>query len=415
MSRSAVVIGAGITGVSTALWLQRDGWTVTLVDRIAPGSAEQTSFGNGGILARCAVVPVSVPGLLAKVPRMLLDPSQPLFLRWRHLPSLLPWLIEFLRNGRKDRMHQIADHLATLTYDSVDQHLALVRGTPAEPYLRVGDYSYIYTSDAARQGDAMGHDLRRAHGMDHERRGRDRLAADDPHLSPEFTAAATFADHGWITDPGAYVAALARTFTDAGGQILQAEVEDVAPDGDGALIRLAGHPTLTADKAVICAGVWSRKLSERLGIRVPLVAERGYHVMLHGTNFQPPHPYMVAEGKFVMTPMADGIRLAGVVEFASTDAPPSDKPTDLLRSYIRRVYPDLTWDRETTWMGRRPSTTDSLPLIGATPDAPGVLMAFGSQHIGLTIGPKLGRMIADMAAERPGNTDVSPFRVDRFG
>ena len=415
MSKSAVIIGAGITGVSTALWMQRDGWDVTVIDRTDPGSPDQTSFGNGGILARCAVIPVSVPGLLRKAPAMLADKSQPLFLRWSYLPKLLPWVIPFLRHGRMDRMRKISDALGTITYDSVDQHLALAKGTPAESFLKIGDYSYVYTTPEARAGDAMGHGIRRDMGFEQTENDRDWLAKGDPHLSPEFTAATTFADHGWISDPGGYLAALCDILTGAGGRILQAEVEDVAPKGAGAMIRVKNHETIEADKAVICAGVWSRKLAERFGLRVPMEAERGYHVMLHGTNIQPPHPYMIAAGKFVLTPMRDGIRLAGVVEFGGIDAPPSEAPLNLLRSYIKRVYPDLTWERETTWMGRRPSTTDSLPFVGPVPEAPGVLMAFGSQHIGLTIGPKLGRMIADMASDRTTNTDVAAFRVDRFG
>lgn len=414
MGKTAIIVGAGITGVSTALWMQRDGWDVTLVDKIKPGTEDQTSFGNGGILARCAVVPVSVPGLLGKAPKMLFDRTQPLFLRWRYLPRFLPWVIPFLGNGRMDRMRRIAEHLNTITYDSVDQHLALADGTPAAKYIRQGDYSYVYTDQAALDGDAMGHGLRAELGFPHRVRDRAHMAADDPHLAPEFTAAATFADHGWISNPGKYVAALAEVFRAAGGTLRQGEVADISPDGQGGRVHLSDGTVLDADKVVLSAGVWSRPLAERFGLKVPMEAERGYHVMLHGTNLQPPHPYMIAAGKFVLTPMADGIRLAGVVEFGGIDAPPSQAPWDLLRSYIKRVYPDLTWDRETTWMGHRPSTTDSLPMVGPVPGAPGILMAFGSQHIGLTIGPKLGRIVADLASDRSPNTDISAFRPDRF-
>ena len=182
MSKSAVIIGAGITGVSTALWMQRDGWDVTVIDRAEPGSPDQTSFGNGGILARCAVIPVSVPGLLRKTPAMLADKSQPLFLRWSYLPKLLPWVIPFLRNGRMDRMRKISDALGTITYDSVDQHLALAKGTPAESFLKIGDYSYVYTTPEARAGDAMGHRIRRDMGFEQTENDRDWLAKGDPQI-----------------------------------------------------------------------------------------------------------------------------------------------------------------------------------------------------------------------------------------
>ena len=184
MSQRALVLGAGITGVATAIWLQRDGWQVTLIDRVAPGDSGQTSYGNAGVLARCAVVPVSVPGLLFKAPRMLLDPTAPLFLRWSYLPRLLPWLVPFLRNGSADRVRRIAGALEGLIGDSVDQHLALARGTGAEAFVRTGSYAYIYSSRAAFAGDAFGMDLRRSHGFDFEEWDSHRLHDEDPHLSP---------------------------------------------------------------------------------------------------------------------------------------------------------------------------------------------------------------------------------------
>ncbi len=414
MTRTIAIVGGGITGVSTALWLLRDGWDVTLIDKVAPGSEDQTSFGNAGILARCAVVPVAVPGLLKKAPGMAFDPKQPLFMRWRYLPKLLPWLIPFLRNGRKDKMERIASQIAPLTYDSVDQHLALAKGTPAEKFIKQGIYSYVYKSEQQRDGDAAGHSLRAELGFPHVLYDQAWLQAGDPMLSTEFSATCTFPDHAWITDPGGYVAALATEFQNNGGKIKTAEVTSIEAQDKAARITFSDHTVLDVDKAVLSAGVWSKKLAEQLGLTIPLEAERGYHVMLHGTNHQPPHPYMIAEGKFVMTPMRDGIRLAGIVEFGGLDAPPNPDTWDLLRSYIKRVYPDLTWTHETVWMGRRPSTPDSLPLIGKVPSAPGVIMAFGSQHIGLTIGPKIGRIVADIASERETNWDQTPYRVDRY-
>ncbi len=161
-----IVAGGGITGVSTAEWLRRDGHDVTLIDRIAPGDPEQTSYGNAGILARCAVVPVPVPGVWKKAPRMLLDPDGPLFLRWSYLPRLLPWLIPFLRNGRRDHVEAIANALMPLVDDTLEQHRALAGGTPAERWINTGDYSFFYPDRKAFQGDAFGFALGKAHGFE---------------------------------------------------------------------------------------------------------------------------------------------------------------------------------------------------------------------------------------------------------
>jgi len=166
MSRSVIVIGAGITGVSTAEWLRRAGADVTLIDRVNPGDPAQTSYGNAGLLARCAIIPVAVPGLMAKAPKMLLDPTSPLFMKWSYLPKLLPWLVPFLRNGRLDRLKPIVKALEPLTSDSVDQHLALAKGTEAEKYIHTGDYTYVYKDRACYEKDGLGMTLRREHGFE---------------------------------------------------------------------------------------------------------------------------------------------------------------------------------------------------------------------------------------------------------
>ena len=407
----AIVVGAGITGVSSALWLQRSGVDVTLVDRVAPGDPGQTSFGNGGILARSAIVPVSVPGLLAKAPRMLLDPGSPLFLRWSYLPRLLPWLVPFLRNGRREKLEEIVAALDPLAHDSVDQHLALARGTGAERFIQTGDYVYLYRNRADYEGDALSMSLRKAHGFEIREWDRSVLEERDPHLSPDYTFGANLPDHGWITAPGPYVAALAEAFSRERGVIRQASVVAVA-DGH---VTLEGGERLSADRIVLAAGVWSRDLAEGFGVTSPVESERGYHLLLKEPSFKPPSPYMIADAKFVVTPMDAGIRCAGIVEFGGTDAPPSEAPLALLRTRIREVYPTLAWEDEETWLGHRPSTPDSLPMLGPIPTARSVICAFGSQHIGLTIGPRLGRMVAAMVTDTPPNIDLAPYRVDRFG
>lgn len=410
MSKSVIVIGAGITGVSTAVWLRRKGADVTLVDRIAPGDPRQTSYGNAGLLARCAVIPVSVPGLAGKAPGMLMDPNSPLFMKWSYLPRLLPWLIPFLRNGRMDKLLPIVKALAPLTSDSVDQHLSLAKGTEAEAFIRTGLYTYIYRNKSAFEADALAMSLRREQGFEINEVSQAELAARDPNLSPAYTFGADFPDHGWINNPGAYVAALARHFESLGGNLRTGEVDRLTDNG----VILKDTSTLTADKVVVATGAWSKALTTPLGDKIKLESERGYHIALKNTNFQPPNPYMVTDGKFALTPMDGFLRVAGTVEFGGLNAPPSEGPPKLLRNMTEQVYPDLTWEDEDVWLGHRPSTSDSLPVIGPSKSAPNVIYAFGAQHIGLTMGPRVGRMAADLALDIRSNENLHPYRSDRF-
>jgi len=410
-----IVVGAGITGVSAAEWLRRDGHEVTLIDRVRPGDPTQTSYGNAGILARSGVVPVSVPGLIWKAPGMLLDRDSPLYLRWSYLPRLMPWLLRYMWNGRRSKVEEIARGLAPLVGDTVDQHLSLARGTPAARFIQHGFYTAIYRDRAAFEGDAFGFALRRAHGFEWEEWDRAALREYDPELSEAYTFGAALKDHGFITSPAGYVAALAEHFEREGGTFLQGEVADIAQiDGGRGAVTLTGGARREADRVVLAAGVWSGKLAGKLGHRAAMESERGYHLTLTGASHKPPAPYMVADAKMAVTPMEEGLRFAGTVDFGGLDGPEQTAPLESLRRRVRQIYPRLEWDGEETWMGQRPSTVDSLPLLGASPKAPAIHFAFGGQHLGLTMGPRIGRMTADMIAGRKPNIDIAPYRVDRF-
>ena len=415
--RHAAVIGAGIVGVATALWLQREGWRVTLIDRAGP--AEGASFGNGGVLASAAIVPVPVPGILAKAPRMLFDPDQPLFLRWRYLPKLLPWLIRYLGHADAAEVARIARAMAPIVGDSLADHQALAEGTTAARYIRPSDYLYVYPDRAAFEADSFGWGLRAANGVAWEELEGVAVQAYDPILAPEQGFAARMGNHGCITDPGQYVAALAGHMVAEGGRIVIAEAEDLAREtGRVTGVRLrAGDgtaETLPCDAAVVATGAWSGPLAKKLGLRVPLESERGYHLELWEPSAMPRAPLMIAAGKFVATPMEGRIRLAGVVEFGGLDAPPARAPFDLLRRQMKRAMPGVTWRETTEWMGHRPATTDSIPAIGPVPGVEGAFLGFGHHHVGLTGGPKTGWLLARMIAGRRANIDLAPYAPSRF-
>ncbi|MCA1298980.1 NAD(P)/FAD-dependent oxidoreductase [Stappia indica] len=406
------VIGAGIVGVSAAVWLARDGHDVILVDRLPPGEA--TSHGNGGVLASCAVVPVTVPGLMRKAPGMLANPSSPLFLRWSYLPKLLPWLARYLAHCRPEETRRIAAALTPIIGDSLEQHQALAGGTPAEKWLRPSDYLYVYKDRAAFRADAFAWDLRRTSGFGWEELEAETLNRYDPLLGPRNSFAVRLPDHGHIRDPGRYVKDLAAHFETLGGKIHRADVRDFRFE-DGRLSALeTDRGPLPCARAVLAGGVWSRDLARRLGVNVPLESERGYHLELEEPSAYPIAPCMIASGKFVITPMDGRIRLAGIVEFGGLTAPPSEAPFRVLETELRKAMPGLTWRATTKWMGHRPAPADSIPLIGPSPRHPDVLMAFGHHHVGLTGGPRTGRLIADLVSGRNPNIDMHPYAPGRY-
>ncbi|MEP3918068.1 FAD-dependent oxidoreductase [Ascidiaceihabitans sp.] len=407
-----IVAGAGIVGVSTAIWLQRAGHSVTLVDREGPGKG--TSHGNAGVLAAGSVIPVTTPGLLRRAPGMLFNPNAPLFLKWSYLPRLLPFLQRYLRHANDAHVTLYAKSMAGLLHDTVAQHEALAKDTPAAKFITRENYCFGYATPAAFAADAYGWLKRREVGLSYDVVSGEDYLADDPAYGNAFAKVVRCHDHGRISDPGAYVKALADHFVDQGGQLAITAIHDIDVADGGVTALHTDSGTLQADRIVFAMGPWSKAIAHKLGVKVPFESERGYHIELVNPSSMPKNPMMVASGKFVVTPMDGRIRAAGVIEFGGLDAAPSRAPFELLRRQVEAVLPNVTYDRVVEWMGHRPAPADSLPLIGAN-DAQGKsYSAFGHQHVGLTGGPKTGRIIADMIDGRSPNMDMSPFDPKKY-
>ncbi len=410
-SKNVVVIGAGIVGVSAAIWLARAGASVTLLDRNGPGMG--TSYGNAGVLAACSVVPVTTPGLVAKGPKLLLDPNFPLFLRWGYLPKLAPWLVKYLGHANDSDTRRIAAGLSPIVSDTVEQHHALADGTAAADWVVDSDYVFAYADRAAFEADRYVWALRKEAGFEPELIEADAVRDYDPAFGPSIGLLARMSDHGFVRDPGGYVQSLARIFEGEGGRVKRAEVRDIRlTDG-----RVTGVETESGleecDTAVLTTGVWSKPLARKLGVSVPLETERGYHVVFKNPSIRLRAPSMIATGKFVATPMEEGLRCAGVVEFGGLEAGPSKAPLALLKRQVAETFPTLEYDGVEDWLGHRPAPSDSLPLIGEIGQT-GVIAGFGHHHIGLTGGPKTGRLIADLIMEKGTNLDLAPYNPDRF-
>ena len=411
MTRHVVVIGAGIVGVSAGIWLRRAGCEVTIVDRSGPGTG--TSHGNAGVLAACAMVPVTGPGLLPKAPGMVLNPDYPLFLRWSYLPKLLPWLRKYLSHANDADTRRIAHALAPIVSDSVEQHKSLCDDLGLGSWVTDSDYCFAYRDRSVFESEAYTWGLRREAGFVPEIIEGQDVRDYEPSLGPQITCMAIMKNHGFIRSPGGYVKALAQAFEGMGGVIREAEVRDFDLSGGRVRGVQTTQGTIACDEVVLATGVWSGPMMQKLGLKVPLESERGYHVVFENATGGPSRPVMLASGKFVATPMEQGLRCAGILEFGGLEAGPSAAPFALLRRQVKEAFPQLTATSEIEWMGHRPAPSDSLPLIGQIGET-GVFTAFGHHHIGLTGGPKTGRLIAGLITGGRVNTDLAPYHPQRF-
>ena len=409
-----VVIGSGIVGLSTAIWLVRYGVQVRVIERHAIAEPSATSCGNAGVLAACSVAPVTAPGLIGKGLKLLLDPNFPLFLRWSYLFRLFPWLVRYLSHANDKDTRRIASALMPLVFDSVEQHQALVKGTPAEAWLQQSQYGFVYHSAKEFKNDWYTWLLRAQAGFKPEIIEGEGVRAFEPALAPDLRFMALMSDHGFVQSPQNYLCALQKVAKAEGVKFTQAEVKDFEMHNNrvGAVLTTEGK--FACHQVVITAGVWSKFLAKKLKLHVPLESERGYHIEFSEPNQMPKIPLMITSGKFVATPMANGLRCAGVVEFGGLNAPASEPPIALLRKKVKATFPNFEAKGETTWLGHRPAPSDSLPLIGEIQNT-GVFAGFGHHHIGLTSGPKTGRILAGLITGKPEKIDLAPYLPSRFG
>ena len=406
------VLGAGTVGVCCALYLQRDGHRVTLVDRASPGNG--CSYGNAGVIQIGACVPIATPGVLRAVPRMLLDPEGPLVIRWQYLPRLAPYLLRFIASARPARVEAIARTLASVLGHAIEAYRPLIDAAGAQGLIRETGEMYVYHTDAAFAAAAPAHELRRRHGVRIEPVPIEELRQIEPALAPGFKHAVWFPDCIRTTSPHLLTHALAQRFIQDGGEFRQEAVRDITVDLRGELTLQTFDGPRAVDRLVIATGAHSRPWAEKLGSFVPLDTERGYHLMLPEPGVELSRPVIVGDHRVGIASMVGGLRIAGTAELAKLDAAPNFQRAHRLLAIVKRALPDLNIADPRPWMGHRPSTPDSLPVICQAPRTPRAFFAFGHGHLGLTMGAITGRLIADLAAGRKPPADLAPLHIDRF-
>jgi D-amino-acid dehydrogenase len=412
-SPTAVVVGAGMIGVCCALFLQRDGFSVTLIDRQGPG--EGASYGNGSMLTCEAVVPIQTPGIVWRVPAMLLDPLGPLRVRWGYLPRLMPWLMRFIAESRWPRVEAASIALARLLDQALLDFDPLLRQAGAEAMVRRTGFLMVYESEAGFRRAAPLIDLQRRRGVEMEILDAETLRAREPNLAPIFARAIHYPEVAQALDVFRLVQVLAESFVAQGGTLKREEVRDFVFASDNkveAVVTDQGrHP---CDALVVAAGAWSRSLVRRLGGDTLLDTERGYSVLMPDPGVVPNTPLYSTERGVVFSPMEIGLRVAGTVELGGLEAPPDWRRAEVLLTLARRWLPGLNTEGVEPWIGFRPSMPDSVPVISGSPRYDNAFFAFGHGHGGIGLGARTGRLIADLAAGRSPNIDMAPYRVDRF-
>lgn len=410
-SSSIGILGAGIVGLSTALHLQKAGYQVTLIDKELPGMG--VSFGNAGLFADYACLPFSTFAMMRKMPAMLMDKNSPLSMQRSYLPALMPYGWGFFKACFAQNYEQGKAALKSLQAISRQADQTLLDLTDGHHLIKsqgcLGLFSTGESFAAGQRGDLQ---ERREQGVNLEFLSAEQVGELEPNLSGFHVGGVFYPDTRFTVSPIELSRCYAQHFIANGGVILQDAVQAVVPGDDDVVVRLSDR-AVKYDQIVVCAGVASKSILASLGVKVPLVSERGYHLTLDTGAKSLSRPVGWLDKSVFLTPMDGGVRLAGTAEFAAVDAPLNPERTDVMLEHARVMLGDDPLIKS-TWVGSRPSTPDSLPVIGPLAQHPRITVGFGHGHLGLTLGAATGKLITESIQGRQGSVDLKPFSAARF-
>lgn len=406
------VIGAGIIGLAAAFRLAQTGQSVLIIDR--KGMGEEASRGNAGALAFADIEPLASPGIMFKAPRWFFDPLGPLSLPLSYAPTIAPWLLRFFRASMPDRVAASTRAQTALMDLAKAETEGLFSDVGIGGLIRHDGALTLYEGEAALKAAKSVWDNRARHGIDFEVVSGARLAELQPGLASSVTHGVFVPGWQTVSDPYDVTTSIGRAALELGARLELGEVADLAETESGVSIQMIGGTHYSATNVVIAAGAWSHCLARGLGDKIPLETERGYNTTFPKTAFDIRRQLVLPAHGFVVTPLDNGVRVGGAVELAGLDRPPDFRRSEIMVEKAKRFLPGLVIEGGRQWMGFRPSTPDSLPVIGRAPKARKVTYAFGHGHLGLTQSAATARIVADLALGRPAPIDITPFSPERF-
>jgi D-amino-acid dehydrogenase len=408
-----IVLGAGIVGVSAAWHLLRRGKSVALVDRREPG--EETSHGNAGVVERDGFLPMSFPRRLGDLLRFGLNREPPLHYHPDHLPAAAPFLFAMRRGSHPSRREAYAAAMVPLLKRTVEEHRALAAAASADALFRATGGLRLYRSEAGFLAGKASRDFADRYGVSYRVLTPGEVTELEPNIEPRFFRAVLWDDVISSSSPGGVTKAYAAQFARDGGTIARGDARSLR-SGENSWTVDTEAGRLAAPAAVVALGPWSPDILKPLGYRFPFAVLRGYHRHYRPTgNASLSRPVLDLENGFVITPMERGIRLTSGFEVADRDAPATPVQLDRVLPLARELFPLAEPVDLEPWLGRRPCLPDSFPVIGPAPRHPGLFLDFGHSHLGFTLGPVTGRLVAEMMTGEKPFADPRPFSPARFG
>ncbi len=405
------VVGAGIVGLSCALWLQIKGFKVTLIDPAPPGSV--TSFGNACTIADYGCIPVNDPTLFKSLPSLLLREDTPLCVSPKHLVQNLSWGLKFLSHCRATKVAHTRAQLAKFLAKTHDGLNPLLDQANAHSLMRQNGCLHLFKTQEEYNAQKEPNDYRKQVGLKFKEVSSDEIADLEPHLNGNYARGILFEDTKRVSDPQALSNAFLARFIKDNGRHITAKAESLEPTTQGIQLHLSDGTQLAASKVVIAAGAFSKSIKGSGVEQLPLDTERGYHVQYNDLNTTINRPISWNAKGFYLVPMKNGIRVVGTVEIAGNTPTINPRRIDYLINNGNKMF-DLPSKPDQEWLGFRPTMPDSLPVIGPSEHNQNILYAFGHHHLGLTLSGITGKIISELVAGESLSHNIDAFSATRF-
>ena len=405
------ILGGGIIGICSTLSLQERGINVRLIDMNDPG--QTTSFGNAGVISPWSIIPHSTPGLWKNIPKLMFSGWRPLSVRTGIWPNMIPWGLKFLSKGTEDFTRKTAEAMTLLCSPSIELYRKHLNNTGHESLVRDTAYLQLIRRVNEARIDDLGNQIRLEKGANIEIVKGKALRNLEPAISNEFEAGVVIYNTARTLSPGRLGEVLAKKAKAQGAEIIKDQIFKIEREDINWFLH--GKDSKYESKSiVIAAGAWSKELLSSIGVKVPLIAERGYHIHCEEPGIEVKNSVVYSEGGVIASSMEGGVRVAGQAEFGPIDAPPNTEREDILKGIAKKIFPDISVSKSKFWMGRRPSFPDSIPVIGSVPKHPGLFVNFGHSHHGLMMAPKSGEVLANSLTNKPINEDITSISIKRF-
>jgi len=410
-ANSVAVIGAGIQGVCIGLNLIKKGFKVTIADRDEPGK-NSASYGNAGHFSPYASLSMNRSDILTDVPSMLLSATGPLALRWNYVPRMIPWFLKFIKNCTKKKMmhtakymHQILD-LALPAYDELFQEIDISGLVENKGII------YFWT-DKDLKSRELEINVRKELGVEQKLLKPHEIHDLEPHIKQIYHGGVLYPSARHARNPRKILLKLFELFLKKDGKFIKENVETINFSPDNKPLIKTSLNSYAFDKVVVACGAFSKKLTDQVDEKIPLDTERGYHVHFKGYDHLLSRPVIFLNRGFGITPMEQGLRVVGTVEFGGLDNPLSKKRVLNLVNNAKYLFPQLDKNYD-EWLGFRPTLPDFLPVMGPSKNHKNLFYSFGHHHLGWTLGAISGKILAGIIAEEKTNLDLSPYNSSRF-